>query len=147
MEPELSESDLSPNEYAQLAEFRYRIRKFLRFSENACREHVLEPRHHQLLLAVKGLPEGLQPTVGEIARRLFLKHHSTVELIDRLERAELVRRERNMRDAREVFIRLTPKGNSLLRSLSIAHRRELESSGLELVRALESISETAENAA
>ncbi len=134
-----SNVDLSPNEYGQLAEFRYRIRKFLHFSENASREHGLEPRQHQLLLAIKGLPESVQPTIGELARRLFLKHHSTVELVDRLEKLEVVHRERNMKDAREVFVRLTAKGDDLLRSLSLAHRRELETSGLELARALEGI--------
>ncbi len=134
-----SNVDLSHNEYGQLAEFRYRIRKFLHFSENASREHGLEPRQHQLLLAIKGLPESVQPTIGELARRLFLKHHSTVELVDRLEKLEVVHRERNMKDAREVFVRLTAKGDDLLRSLSLAHRRELETSGLELARALEGI--------
>jgi DNA-binding MarR family transcriptional regulator len=147
VEPELFESDLSPGEYSQLADFRYRIRKFLQFSENACREQGLEPRQHQLLLAIKGLPESVQPTIGELARRLFLRHHSTVELVDRLERLEVVKRERNMKDAREVFVRLTPKGNALLRTLSIAHRSELESSGLELARALQSIVGVKEHAA
>jgi len=147
VQPESYESDLSPIEYGQLADFRYRIRKFLNFSENACREHGFEPRQHQLLLAIKGLPESVQPTIGELARRLFLKHHSTVELVDRLERIGVVRRERNMKDAREVFVRLTPKGNTLLRTLSIAHRRELESSGLELARALRSIMGVKEHAA
>jgi DNA-binding MarR family transcriptional regulator len=147
MEGEPFESDLSAIEYGQLADFRHRIRKFLHFSENACREHGVEPRQYQLLLTVKGLPSGVQPTIGELARRLFLKHHSTVELVDRLEKLEVVRRERNMKDAREVFIRLTPKGTALLRSLSSAHRRELESSGLELARALENIVRPKEHAA
>ena len=147
METESHESDLSPIEYGQLADFRYSIRKFLNFSENACREHGLEPRQYQLLLAVRGLPGGVEPTIGELARRLFLRHHSTVELVDRLEKLGMVRRERNMKDAREVFIRLTLKGNVLLRSLSSAHRRELETSGLELARALESIVAAKEHAA
>jgi DNA-binding MarR family transcriptional regulator len=147
VEPELFESDLSAGQYGQLADFRYLIRKFLHFSENACREYGLEPRQHQLLLAIKGLPDKAEPTIGELARRLFLKHHSTVELVDRLERLEVVRRERNMKDAREVFVRLTPKGDALLRGLSISHRRELESSGLELARALESIAGATVNAA
>lgn len=147
MESESFERDLSPSEYSQLADFRYRIRKFLHFSENACREHGVEPRQYQLLLAVRGLPDSVQPTIGELARRLFLKHHSTVELVDRLERLGVVRRERNMKDAREVFVRLTPKGHALLRALSTVHRRELESSGLELAHALESIAAAKEHAA
>jgi DNA-binding MarR family transcriptional regulator len=140
-------TDLNTREYRQLAAFRYQISKFLHFSETATREHGLEPRQHQLLLAVKGLPEGVLPTVGEIAKRLFLKHHSAVELIDRLEKIDAVRRERSIHDAREVFIRLTLRGDALLRELSIAHRSELESSGLELARALRHVIGGAEQGA
>jgi DNA-binding MarR family transcriptional regulator len=147
MQVEGIESDLSSAEYAQLADFRYHIRRFLHLSEYACHGQGLEPRQYQLLLAVRGLPEGVEPTVGELARRLLLRHHSTVELVDRLERLEVVRRERSVKDARQVYVRLTPKGESLLRSLAIAHRRELELSGLELARALERILSTKEHAA
>jgi DNA-binding MarR family transcriptional regulator len=145
--PEPAPHDLDVSDYRRLAEFRHQIRRFLHFSENAARDHGLEPRQHQLLLAVKGLPEHMQPTIGVIARRLFLRHHTTVELVDRLVKLDVVRRERSMQDAREVFIRLTPKGEDVLRELSLVHRRELDSMGLELSRALSEAIRGAERAA
>src|SRR4029453_19373862 len=73
-----------PPDFKAMAELRYQIRRFLRFSENAAREAGIEPQQHQLLLAVRGLPGGLKPTIGVLAERMQLQHHSTVELIDRL---------------------------------------------------------------
>ena len=124
------------NDYRQLAELRHQIRRFLQFSENAARACGLEPRQHQLLLTVKGLPEGIEPTIGAIAKRLFLRHHTTVELVDRLVKIDAVQRERGLRDAREVKIRLTPKGEAILRDLAIVHRREIGFSGPEVAAAL-----------
>ena len=72
-----------PN-YKAMAELRYQIRRFLRFSENAARQVGIEPQQHQLLLAVRGLPDDVKPTIGVLAERMQLQHHSTVELIDRL---------------------------------------------------------------
>jgi DNA-binding MarR family transcriptional regulator len=129
-------ADLDTAEYRLLAEFRYQIRRYMHFSENAARAHGLEPRQYQLLLAVRGMPADRQPTIGEVARRLFLKHHTTVELVDRMVKLDVVRRERSMEDAREVRIRLTEKGQSVLRQLVILHRREIETRGAELARAL-----------
>src|ERR1019366_9334981 len=80
-----SDSDLSPDQYRDLAEFRRQIRRFLHFSEATAKEHHIEPQQHQLLLAVQGLPECVKPTIREIAARLFIQHHSAVELVDRLE--------------------------------------------------------------
>ncbi len=128
--------DLDAGEYHALAEFRYQIRRFLQFSEEAARTAGVEPQQHQLLLAVKGLPPASKPTIGELARRLFLKHHSAVELVDRLERHQLVTRVRNPQDAREVLVHLTRDGEALLRRLSLAHRAELEATGPELARLL-----------
>ena len=71
-------------DYESLAELRYQIRRFLYFSEAAARESNLEPRQHQLMLAIKGLPKGVRPRIGELAERLQLQHHSTVELANRL---------------------------------------------------------------
>jgi DNA-binding MarR family transcriptional regulator len=128
--------DLEPADYRALADFRYRIRRFLQFSEAAARREGLEPQQHQLLLAVKGLPEAATPTIGELARRLLLKHHSTVELVNRMEHHGLVVRHRNPDDARQVLIRPTPEGEAILGRLSAAHRAELEATGPELVRLL-----------
>ena len=102
-----------PN-YRAMAEFRYQIRRFLRFSERTARDSGLEPQQYQLMLAVKGLPDGERPRIGDIAERLQIQHHSTVELVDRLAKRNLVRRRRSEQDRREVFLELTPKGDRLL---------------------------------
>jgi DNA-binding MarR family transcriptional regulator len=125
--------------YVALAEFRYHIRKFIRFSERAARAAGVEPQQHQLLLAVKGMPDGVAPTIGEIASRLQVVHHSAVELVDRLEDQGLVQRRRNSEDRRQVFLSLTPKGERILRDLSVHHRRELAASGPELSNALRAL--------
>ena len=132
--------DLSPEEYRALAEFRYQIRSFLHFSEEQVRAHGLEPQQQQLLLAIKGLPDGAVASVGELAGRLRLKHHSVVELIDRLENQAYVAREASGEDRRQVIVRLTASGSSMLRNLSLAHHQELETAGPALAKALKSIS-------
>ena len=133
---DMSVNDLSLAEYRALAEFRFQIRKFLHFSEGQARAYGVEPQQHQLLLAVRGLPQGKSPTVGELAGRLRLEHHSTVELVNRLEALGAVARRKNEADRRKVIVKLTPSGSVLLRKLSLAHRHELETTGPELARAL-----------
>jgi DNA-binding MarR family transcriptional regulator len=123
-------------DYEALAEFRFHIRKFIRFSERAAREAGVEPQQHQLLLAVKGIPRETLPTIGEIARRLQVVHHSAVELVDRLEEQGLIQRRRSSEDRRQVLLSLTPKGERVLRDLSMHHRSELQASGPELASAL-----------
>lgn len=120
-----------------MAEFRYQIRRFLRFSEQAARRAGLEPAQHQLLLAVKA-HDG-EPTVGDLAERLQLRHHSVVGLIDRLAESGLVRRNRAEGDRRQVRVRLTPKGEAVLRKLSLDHRAELGSAGCALAVSLQAI--------
>jgi len=115
----------SPVAYRALAEFRYQIRRFLAFSERAARRAGLEPRQHQLLLAVKGLPAGRLATIGEIAERLQVRHHSAVELVGRLAAAGLVRRRRHPADRRQVVVRLTARGEAVLADLSRHHAAEL----------------------
>lgn len=131
--------DLSPDQYRDLAEFRRQIRQFLHFSEALAKEHHVEPQQHQLLLAVQGLPKGIKPTIREIAARLFIQHHSAVELVNRLEASGAVARTPGLEDKREVWVRLTPAGRTVLRRLALAHRTELERSGPELARALHSV--------
>jgi DNA-binding MarR family transcriptional regulator len=126
-------------DYRALGAFRYQIRRFLRFSEEAARRAGLEPHQHQLLLAVKGLPAGVEPSVGELAERLQLRHHSVVELVDRLERRRLVRRRRSEEDHRRVKVELTAEGERILASLSAEHHAELESTGPALLGALEAL--------
>lgn len=131
--------DLSLEEYRALAEFRYRIRRFLAFSEDLARAAGMEPQQHQLLLAIKGLPDGAIATIGELAERLQLKHHSTVELVNRLEKTGYVTREPGKQDRRQVIVHLTPAGASILRKLSLAHHQELEIAGPRLAKALRAI--------
>jgi DNA-binding MarR family transcriptional regulator len=126
-------------DYQALAEFRYQIRRFLFFSEQVARSAGLEPQQHQLLLALKGLPDGARPRIGELAERLQLQHHSTVELANRLAAGGYVRRSRAGDDRREVLLALTAKGEKVLRDLSVHHRDELRTQGLVLVAALKRV--------
>lgn len=126
-------------DYRALAEFRYHIRSFLRFSEQAARAAGLEPQQHQLLLAVKGLPEGRKATITELAERLQIQHHSTVELIDRMVARGFVQRARDEVDQRLVVIQLTPQGEQILQKLSLIYHKELQLEGPTLVRALEAL--------
>lgn len=123
--------------YRALAEFRYEIRRFLNFSERATRAAGIEPQQHQALLAIKGLPDGQKATVGSLAERLQIQHHSAVELAIRLESNGLVKRSRNATDRRQVLLMLTGRGEKLLRGLSATHHAELGSAGPKLLRALE----------
>src|SRR5579863_8472176 len=117
--------ELTTDDYRHLAEFRRQIRQFVSFSEGMARQHGIEPKQHQLLLTLKGLPENVNPTIGEIASRLFVQHHSAVELVNRLVKTGFVVRVQGKQDKREVWLRMTPAGAALLRKLSIAHRMEL----------------------
>lgn len=112
--------------YRQLAELRFQIRRYLQFSEQVARSHGLEPQQHQLMLTIKGLPESTLPTVSALANRLCLRHHSTVELINRLvERGSAVRKP-SLQDRRQVLVELTPQGEELLAKLTSHHHQELQ---------------------
>jgi DNA-binding MarR family transcriptional regulator len=127
---------LTSADYESLAELRHQIRRFLHFSEQASRKAGLEPQQHQLMLTLKGLPEGTRPRVGELAERLQIQHHSAVELINRLAARGYVRRHRADADRREVLLSLTLKGEKVLRELSLHHKAELRMRGPALVAAL-----------
>jgi DNA-binding MarR family transcriptional regulator len=134
---ETPQSDVSLAGYRKLAEFRYRIRQFLHFSEESARLIGIEPQQHQLLLAIKGLPEGTRPTVTALSSRLCLRHHSAVELINRLvERGAVIRRHSH-EDRREVLVELTSHGEHLLGMLSVLHWEELKNFGPALSEALQ----------
>src|SRR5580704_5526749 len=123
-------------DYESLAEVRHQIRRFLRFSEGVARTAGLEPHQHQLMLALKGLPQAVRPRVRELAERLQIEHHSTVELVNRLAAGGYVNRQRGDRDHREVLLSLTPKGEKVLRELSLHHHAELSMQGPILIAAL-----------
>jgi DNA-binding MarR family transcriptional regulator len=128
-----------------MAELRYEIRRFLRFSENAARQAGIEPQQHQLLLAVKGLPDGAKPTVSVLAERMQLQHHSTVELIDRLVDRGFLCRLRATDDRRQVLIKLTHDGEEFLQKLALHHLQELQSVGPTFVKVLQSLMETSDS--
>ncbi|TKC16163.1 MarR family winged helix-turn-helix transcriptional regulator [Robertmurraya kyonggiensis] len=123
------EPPLSKDVYEFLADFRYRIRKFLRFSESAARSQGLTPKQHQLLLSVKGYPGRDYVTPSELAERLQITHHACVGLIDRCEQIRLVTRRPNPEDGRSVLIEVTDKGLDVLRTLSEIHLEEIKRIG------------------
>lgn len=122
-----------------MAELRYQIRKFLRFSENAARQAGIEPQQHQLLLAIRGLPDAASPTIGVLAERMQLQHHSTVELVDRLVDRNFLCRLRSTNDRRQVLVKLTHDGENFLEKLSLHHLEELQSAGPTFVKVLNSL--------
>jgi DNA-binding MarR family transcriptional regulator len=117
-------SELTDADYRVLAEFRFALRVFLRFSEDAARSAGVTPSQHQLLLAIRGHPGGA-PAVSDLAEWLQLRHHSTVELIDRAAAAGLIARTPDASDRRRQRLEVTPRGARILESLSAAHRNEL----------------------
>jgi DNA-binding MarR family transcriptional regulator len=130
---------LSNTDYRSLAAFRFEIRKFLAFSEQAARSVGIEPQQHQLLLAVRGMSSDARPTIRAAAERLCVKHHTAVALVDKLERRGLLMRERGSEDKREVLLRLTLEGEAMLRELSALHRDQLQTVGPAMVSALQTI--------
>ena len=135
---------LSKPEYQLLADFRYALRQFLHFSEESARAVGVEPQQHQALLAIKGFPERDRITIGELAERLQIKHHSAVELAGRLVTNELAAREPDPADRRQVYLTLTTHGEALLGQLTAAHRAELQRLGPELRALLSHLSDAAE---
>ncbi|MGH7080920.1 MAG: MarR family winged helix-turn-helix transcriptional regulator [Acetobacteraceae bacterium] len=123
--PRLPPHELAPHDYEILAEFRYLLMRFAAFSEQAAQAAGLAPRQHQALLAIKGYPGGGEATVGDLAERLGIRHHSTVGLVDRLARRGYLVRRGDPRDRRRTLLFLTASGEQALASLSAAHRQEL----------------------
>jgi DNA-binding MarR family transcriptional regulator len=123
---------LEKKDYETLASFRYHLRQFLRFSDQAATSVGLTPQQHQALLAVIGYPGREQITIGELAERLQIKHHSAVGLVDRLESQKLIIRIGDEENHRQVFVRLTGDGFEMIHLLSRAHRKELSRISLEL---------------
>ncbi len=134
-------AEINTDEYRALAELRYRIRHFLHEGDAVAQAAGLEPQQYLLLLTIRGLPAGEEATIRTLAERLALKHHSAVELIDRLATHGYVRRTRGRDDRRRVLVSLLPRGERLLEQV-VRHRiGELRSNGRELVRAIEKLLE------
>lgn len=136
MRSKLASTNLKLADYEAIAEFRYQIRRFLRFSEGAARSAGLEPHQHQVLLAIKGLPGGRPARISDLAERLQIQHHSAVELVDRLAARGLVNRALGEVDRREVYVQLSPRGEHILGGLTIHHKDELRRAAPALLAAL-----------
>jgi DNA-binding MarR family transcriptional regulator len=126
-------------QYRALAELRHRIRLFLREGDAQVRAAGLEPQQYLLLLAVRGLPSKTDATIVNLAERLVLKHHSVVELVDRLAAHGYVRRTRGRDDRRKVFVSLLPRGMKLLEKVARHRISELRASGVQLVTAIDAL--------
>jgi DNA-binding MarR family transcriptional regulator len=126
-------------EYRALAELRHRIRLFLREGDSTAHAQGLEPQQYQMLLAIRGLEDGELATIGSLANRLAIKHHSAVELIDRLERRGYVKRLRDKGDRRQVHVSLLPRGEKALAGVVKERISELRASGAALVGAIQSL--------
>jgi DNA-binding MarR family transcriptional regulator len=120
---------LSRTEYKALAEFRYQIRRYLRYMEEKARARGYNPQQYQLLLAIEGLPEHQIPTIKTVAERMQLNHNTTVGLVDRCERRGFLRRERAGLDRRLVTLVLTTAGKRMMQEQASASRAELQEIG------------------
>jgi DNA-binding MarR family transcriptional regulator len=116
---------MTQRQFRALADFRYELRRFLRYSEQLTRRHGVTPLQYQLMLQIKGYPGREHATIGELAERLQAKHHGAVALVSRCEEAGLVARRASSEDRRAVFVELTRKGERLLEALARQHRNEL----------------------
>lgn len=132
----VSAQDVDVARLQRLAEFRFQLRRFLHVSQVAAEQTGLHNQQYQMLQCVGGMPDGMAPTIANVAARMLLKHNSAVELVDRAIDQGLMRRAADPLDHRCILLRVTPQGEHLLASLAEFHMRELEQSGPELVRAL-----------
>jgi DNA-binding MarR family transcriptional regulator len=128
---------LVPDDYDALADFRYLLRKFLRFSKDFLRGAGLNSEQYEALLAIKAFesPDGL--TISQLSERLQVKHHSAVNIVDRLVDQKLISRQTGATDRRRRHVRLTAKGEKMIDELAAAHRKEIRIRSIELIKALE----------
>ena len=133
---------ITDGEYHALSELRYLIRRFLQEGDATVRTAGLEPQQHLLLLAIRGLEPGQEASIRTIADRLALRHHSTVELIDRMETHGFVKRTRGREDRRQVLVSLQPRGEKLLEKVVEQRIVELRSHGRALVESIRKLLES-----
>jgi DNA-binding MarR family transcriptional regulator len=127
---------LSPQQYAAIADFRHRLRRFLAFSTEAATEAGLPAQQHQALLAIAGHTGEGPPTVGILARHLLIAPNSAAELVRRMEQGGLVTKSASREDRRRTELSLTPKAEAILLQLTVAHLEELQALEPALMRAL-----------
>ena len=131
-------ADAQAVDYQALAQFRFQLRRFLSFSETAARDAGLTPQQHQALLAIKGFSSAEPLSVGELAEFLLVRHHTAVELVDRMTRLRLLERIADEDDSRRILVKLTKKGEQKLRMLSKIHLQELQTASVALTKILQS---------
>ena len=127
-----------------LAEFRFQMRKFLNFSEMASERCGIPAQQYQLMQVIAAMPADQQASITHLAERMILRHNSTVELVDRAERAGLVRRENDPTDMRRSLVQLTPQGREILEQLVEEHLRELAPLCAPLIHALRNLQDAVE---
>ena len=127
MRKSAAKPSMAKADFERLAQFRYQLRRFLRFSEELTRCHGITNLQYQLLLHLRGFPGRDWATVGELAERLQMQHHGVVALLTRCENSGLIRRQRSQNDNRQVEIHLLPEGAQVLERLAALHRSELQS--------------------
>jgi DNA-binding MarR family transcriptional regulator len=125
---------MTPRQFQALADFRYELRRFLRYSEQVTREHGLTPLQYQLLLQIKGYPGRERATIGELAERLQAQQHGVVSLATRCEALGLIKRQPSDSDGRVTFLTLSAKGNRAVERLAQAHRDELHTLQAQFMR-------------
>jgi DNA-binding MarR family transcriptional regulator len=129
---------LHPDDYEVLAEFRYLIRKFLRFSKDFLRATAdVNPEQYEALLAIKAFAAPVGSTISQLSERLQVKHHSAVNIVDRLVERKLVTRQAAATDRRRRHVQLTAKGEQLIEELAIMHRKEIRLRSGDMIKALE----------
>jgi DNA-binding MarR family transcriptional regulator len=133
-------TNLQPHDYEALAEFRYLIRKFLRFSKDFLRSTAgLNPEQYEALLAIKRFDAPIGLTISQLSERLQVKHHSAVNTVDRLVQQKLITREAAETDRRRRHVQLTAKGQKLIEELAAVHRKEMRMRSAEMIKALEQL--------
>ena len=130
---------ISKRDYEMLASFRYALRVFLHFSEEAAHDAGLTPQQHQALLVIKGFPGRDHVTVGELAERLQIRHHSAVGLADRLVKHKYLSRTRDSKDHRVVYVAVTKRGETVLEKLTAQHREQLRRLGPQIKSVLKAL--------
>ena len=128
---------LTHQDYQSLADFRYLLRKFLRFSKDFLRSAGLSPEQYEALLAIKASATSSGLTILHLSERLQVKHHSAVNTVDRLAERKLITRQTSATDRRQRHLRLTDRGEKLIEELAISHRKEIRNRSPEMIKALQ----------
>ncbi len=144
---DLLEVSEAQSKLKSLAEFRFQMRQFLSFSESASERCGIAAQQYQLMQVIAAIPEGQHASITYLAERMILRHNSTVELVDRAERAGLVRRESDPKDMRRSLVLLTTQGRDILERLVAEHLRELSPLCEHLIQALRDLQGAVEHPA